>query len=146
MVSCDTNVLFAATNPDDCNHDKAVAFIMRNACNEEFMIAEQVFVELYCLLRNPTIQNSPLSSSEAVAVIESYRKNPSWAVVDVPQDSKVMRSVWSKAAEPNFARRRIHDVRLAETLKYWGVKEFYTRNAKDFLDLGFEKVINPFES
>ena len=41
------------------------------------------------------------------------------------------------AASKAFARRRIHDVRLAETLKYWGVDEFYTRNVRDFEDLGF---------
>ena len=55
MVSCDTNVLFAASNPDDAKHAEARAFIE--------------------------------------------------AHVD----------------DSNFVRRRIHDVRLAETLKYWGV-------------------------
>ena len=117
MISCDTNVLFAASNPDDVNHEKAAAFIMRNAGNGEFMIAEQVFAELYYLLRNPTIQKEPLSAKEAVAIIDSYRKNPCWAVIDVPQDPKVMRSVWRKAAESKFARRRKHDMRLAEIVK-----------------------------
>ncbi len=145
MISCDTNILFAVSNPNDVNHDKAVDFISQNADNDKFVIAEQVLVELYGLLRNPTLNTTPLSPSEAVAVVSAYRQNPSWALIDVPQDRKVMQKVWQKAGGHNFARRRIHDMRLAETLKYWGVTEFYTRNTKDFLDAGFENVINPFE-
>jgi hypothetical protein len=49
------------------------------------------------------------------------------------------------AASKAFARRRIHDVRLAETLKYWGVDEFYTRNVRDFADLGFRILFNPLD-
>ena len=79
MVSCDTHVLFAASNPDDAKHAEARAFIE--------------------------------------------------AHVD----------------DSNFARRRIHDVRLAETLKYWGVDEFHTRNTRDFADLGFRILNNPFD-
>ena len=45
----------------------------------------------------------------------------------------------------DFARRRIHDVRLAETLKYWGVDEFHTRNTRDFADLGFRVLNNPLD-
>ena len=56
-----------------------------------------------------------------------------------------MNAVWRKASERNFARRRIHDVRLFETLKYWGVDEFYTRNTHDFEDAGFRILSNPFE-
>ena len=92
------------------------------------------------------LNTTPLSPSEAVEVVSAYRQNPSWALIDVPQDRKVMQKVWQKAGGHNFARRRIHDMRLAETLKYWGVTEFYTRNTKDFLDAGFENVINPFET
>ena len=78
-------------------------------------------------------------------MVSAYRQNPSWALIDVPQDRKVMQKVWQKAGGHDFARHRIQGMRLAETLKYWGVTEFYTRNTKDFLDAGFENVINPFE-
>lgn len=65
--------------------------------------------------------------------------------VDVPTAPDVMNAVWRRAASKNFARRRIHDVRLAETLKYWGVDEFHTRNTKDFADLGFRVLSNPLD-
>jgi hypothetical protein len=34
--------------------------------------------------------------------------------------------------------------RMALTLRHWGVDEFYTRNAKDFQDIDFAQLINPF--
>ena len=54
-----------------------------------------------------------------------------------------MNAVWRRASARNFARHRIHDVRLAETLRHWGVDEFYTRNTRDFADLGFRVQKNP---
>ena len=144
MISCDTNILFAAVNPDDPNHAVAHSFIEDHAHDVQFLLAEQVLVELYCLLRNPIIQKKPLSTSEAVGIIASFRQNPAWAIVDVPAEPRVMREVWRRAAVPDFARRRIHDLRLALTLRHWGVNEFYTRNKKDFQDIGFVRVMNPF--
>lgn len=146
MISCDTNILFASTNPNDANHEAAYDFVLANAENSDFVIAEQTLVELYGLLRNPVILKRPLSSAEAVAVVRTYRGNPYWSVVDVPQDGRAMRAVWRCAAVPGFARRRIHDLRLAYTLKYNGVTAFYTRNVKDFADVGFSLLENPLEN
>ena len=145
MVSCDTNVLFAASNPDDAKHAEACAFVESYVNDPHFVIAEQTLVELYCLLRNPIVQKRPLSASEAVSVISAYRSNPAWTVIDIPAAPDVMNAVWRRAASKNFARRRIHDVRLAETLKYWGVDEFHTRNTRDFADLGFRVLDNPLD-
>ena len=145
MVSCDTNILFAASCPDDPKHAAARAFLEAHADDEDFVVAEQTLVELYCLLRNPVLQKNPLSAGDAAAVISSYRSNPAWAVVDIPASPDVMNAVWRRAASRNFARRRIHDVRLAETLKYWGVDEFHTRNTRDFADAGFRVLSNPLD-
>ena len=143
MISCDTNILFAASNPDDPNHAAAAAFVGVHADDPQFAIAEQVLVELYCLLRNPVVQKHPLTAPEASAVIAAYRRNSVWNILDIPASPHVMNAVWRRAAAPGFARRRIHDVRLAETLKHWGVDEFYTRNVRDFEDLGFRILSNP---
>lgn len=144
MVSCDTNVLFAAVNPEDANHAAALDFMTRHADDPDFVLAEQVLVELYGLLRNPVVNKHPLGAAEAVEVISAFRRNPAWAIVDVPSGPAAMNAVWRRAAERDFARRRIHDMRLAETLKHWGVVEFHTRNTKDFEDAGFEILENPF--
>ena len=55
-----------------------------------------------------------------------------------------MENVWNKTPEKGFARRRIFDVRLAYTLRHAGVTHFATKNLKDFRDVGFAKVWNPF--
>ena len=145
MVSCDTNILFEASNPDADRHAAALAFVNAHSDDTKFAIAEQVLVELYCLLRNPTLQKRPLSAAEAVAVISAYRRNPAWTVVDIPPTPLAMNAVWRRSSAKDFARRRIHDVRLAETLKYWGVDEFHTRNVRDFEDLGFRVISNPLD-
>ena len=145
MLSCDTNILFAASCPDDPKHAAARAFLEAHADDENFVVAEQTLVELYCLLRNPVLQKNPLSAGDATAVISSYRGNPAWAVVDIPASPDVMNAVWRRASSRNFARRRIHDVRLAETLKYWKVHEFHTRNTRDFVDAGFRVLSNPLD-
>lgn len=145
MVSCDTNILFAASCPDDPKHAAARAFLEAHADDGDFVVAEQTLVELYCLLRNPVLQKNPLSAGDATAVISSYRSNPAWAVVDIPASPDVMNAVWRRASSRNFARRRIHDVRLAETLKYWKVDEFHTRNTRDFADAGFRILSNPLD-
>ena len=50
MVSCDTNILFAASCPDDPKHAAACAFLEAHADDGNFVVAEQTLVELYCLL------------------------------------------------------------------------------------------------
>ena len=83
-----------------------------------------------------------MSAKEAAGVIQRFRKNPKWLVAE---NAPVMSEVWKKAAERDFARRRLFDVRLALTLQHHGVTHFATANVKDFEGLGFEKVWNPLE-
>ena len=40
MISCDTNVLFAATNPDDACHAAAYDFVAFHAEDANFVLAE----------------------------------------------------------------------------------------------------------
>jgi len=54
-----------------------------------------------------------------------------------------MDKVWKQARRPDFARRKLFDVRLAFTLQHHGVRRFATANERDFVDLGFEEVWNP---
>lgn len=53
--------------------------------------------------------------------------------------------LWSFAGSPQFARRRLFDIRTALTLLACGVDQFATANLKDFQGLGFKKVWNPLE-
>ncbi|NQU39778.1 MAG: PIN domain-containing protein [Lentisphaerae bacterium] len=143
MISCDTNILFPACDLSSPLHEPAKAFITGHRLDDGFCLCEQVFLELYCLLRNPTVCRKPLSGAEAVSMIEAFRSNPAWRIVDVVQDSRIMKEVWGHARSDPFAYRRIFDARLAATLRHHGVTEFATCNEKDFASFGFTRVWNP---
>ena len=107
------------------------------------MIAEQILVEAYLLMRNPAVFPNPCSSKEAAYACEAHRSNPRWRLIDcIP----VMAEVWRHAAAPVFARHRIIDVRLALTLRAAGVTDLATRNVKDFADFGFDRVWDPLQT
>lgn len=146
MISCDTNILYAACNQDAVSHAVARQFLSEQMNAATFVLCEQVLMELYCLLRNPSVSKRPLSAHEAVAVIQRFRSNPHWRIVDVPSERACMERVWKAAAGSAFAFRRIFDSRLAETLRHHGVDVFATRNIKDFAGCGFKRLFDPCAS
>lgn len=125
-------------------HDAAYRFLKEQVANRDFVLCEQVLMELYCLLRNPKLSTYGLTPEEAVGVIQTYRANPAWRIVDFSSNQREkMDRIWKKAAERNFAYRKIFDLRLAETLIGHGVRDFATRNIKDFSECGFIRVFDP---
>ena len=140
MISVDTNILLYAQNADCAENSAALDFVGHLGSRDDVVICELVLVELYLLLRNPTVLASPLGPDEAVDVCRAYRSNPRWRLVE---NASVMGSVWSAASARQFARRRIIDLRLALTLQHHGVTDLATANVKDFRDAGFARVWNP---
>jgi toxin-antitoxin system PIN domain toxin len=143
MISCDTNILFPACDTSAAAHDAAREFLKKQSARDDFCLCEQVLLELYCLLRNPTVCRNPLPAAAAVAVVQGYRSNPLWRIVDVVLDSSIMTRVWECASGNGFPYRGIFDARLAFTLRHHGVTEFATCNEKDFHAFGFARVWNP---
>ncbi|MDP6629380.1 MAG: PIN domain-containing protein [Kiritimatiellia bacterium] len=143
MTSCDTNILFPACDASSPQHASARAFLDGHRQSGDFCLCEQVLLELYCLLRNPTVCRNPLPGSDAVGIIQSFRSNPAWRVVDVVLAGEIMQKVWQHASADTFAYRRVLDARLAETLRHHGITEFATCNAKDFAGFGFDRIWNP---
>lgn len=143
VVGVDTNILFYAANADCPEHDAARAFLGSRRLNTETVISELVLVELYRLLRNPAVCAHPMDAPDAAAWVGTFRRHPRWRLVDHHPDA--MERVWSLAATPGFPRGRIFDVRLAESLRLHGVTELVTRNTKDFVGLGFDRVWNPLD-
>jgi toxin-antitoxin system PIN domain toxin len=103
-------------------------------------ICQLVLVELYQLLRNPAVLERPLGADEAAEICQAYRRNPRWALIE---NAPVMDKVWTFAAVPGVARRRLFDARLAFTLRHHGVRELATRNMKDFNGFGFNRIWDP---
>lgn len=143
MTSCDTNVLFAACDRDSPHHAAAREFLQARAGRTDFCLCEQVFMELYCLLRNPVVCRPALSAADAVATVRAFRSNPRWRIVDVVPGRGIMEQVWTHTAGRAFAYRRIFDTRLALVLRHHGVTDFATRNLADFDGFGFTRVWDP---
>ena len=139
VVSIDTNLLVYAQNSRCTQHEAARAFLTR-CRGREIVICELVLVELYLVLRSVAIVSRPLGATEAAAVCTRYRENPRWRLVEC---APVMGTVWQRAGEAGFARRKIIDTRLALTLLHHGVTEFATANTRHFDGFGFSRVWNP---
>jgi toxin-antitoxin system PIN domain toxin len=146
MISIDANLLLYAYSELSPFHAKAVAFITELGRRTDVALCEFVLAEVYVHLRNPAVLEQPLSASDAVAVVESYRQHPRWRVLGFPNHSRELHAeLWRLAATRNFARRRIYDARTALCLRAFGVTQFATVNTKDFESLGFSKVWNPLD-
>ena len=142
MISIDTNLLIYARVQSSGWHQAAAGFFETLHERRDVAIAELVLVEFYLALRNPVIVEPALNPREAVAECRLFRDHPHWALIE---SAEIMNEVWSEASKPQFARRRIIDVRLAKTLIAHGVTDFATANPKDFRNLGFSRVWNPVE-
>jgi toxin-antitoxin system PIN domain toxin len=143
MIGIDTNILIYARVAYSPWRSEAAAFLDGLRDNSQVVIAELVLVEFYMAMRNPAVISPPLGAVEAVAECQIFRRHPRWALVE---NAEVMNGIWSDAAQPDFARRRIIDLRLARTLQSHGVTDFATANVRDFENLGFARVWNPIAS
>lgn len=145
MISFDTNLLLYSLNQDCQEHEDARRFFAElPASPGAVVICELVLVELYVLLRNPAVLRSPLDATDAVSVIQPFRRHPTWRLIDLPgETSRVMDEVWRRAGQPNFGRRVVFDARIALTLRHHGGTEFATRNDTHFAGFGFTRVWDP---
>ena len=146
MISFDANLMLYAINTASPFHTASRAFIESLIPRTDVCVSELLLVEFYSLLRNPSVLATPLPPSEAVAVIQTYRHHPRWALIGFgTENHKLHEELWRFAAEASYARRRIYDTRLALTLRQQGVTEFATANVKDFQGFGFLRVWNPLD-
>ena len=144
MTSIDANILLYSYCEASLHHVKAQAFLTTLSQRDDVALSEFVLSEVYLHLWNPAVLDKPLSPTEAVAVIQSYREHPRWRVIGFPPRSRDIHAALLKgAATPHFDRRRIYDLRTALCLQAFGITEFATANVKDFADTGFTKVWNP---
>lgn len=141
MISFDTNIVFTALAAHVLGHETARKLLVEYQDNHRVVLCELMLLEVYSLLRNPTLCPRPLDSLAASSVMSSLRQHPVWRLVDYTPE--VARDLWILVAQPAFPYKRIYDARLALTLRHHGVTEFATRNTKDFQGFGFKRVWDP---
>ena len=144
LSSIDTNILLYAAN-EDCPEQGVCCALLEKATEdpEQWIIADQVYLELYRALRNPRVLRKPRKAEEAVAHIRQLRDelgflHCGYTVECWPQ-------LLDRLEVGDFPYQRTHDAVLSGTLLHHGVGTFYTRNTKDFMDAGFSRLINPVD-
>ncbi len=145
MKSLDTNILLYALNADCEEHDRA-RLLIDTALGEpdRWIVADQVYFELYRLLRNTAVLTTPLSAADAARTIDWYRTRSGW--LHCAYDSGLMPRVAGTWESESFAARTTFDLVLAVTLASNGVDEFHTRNTNDFRPFGLFTVRNPIDA
>ena len=98
-------------------------------------------IELYRLLRDPAVLTHPLQANQAAKAVAWYRDTAGWQ--HCAWENGLMEKLQSHWQDDAFPARRGFDLILALTLKHNGVKEFHTRNVKDFEPYGFFNLFNP---
>ena len=144
MKSLDTNVLLYALNVDCAEHAKARSLVERALSESDlWIIADQVYFELYSLLRNPAVLSLPLTAEEAADTVAWYRNRSGW--LHCAYEPGMMKRVSALWSDGSFPGRNTFDLVLSVTLASNGVREFYTRNTSDFLPLDLFNVRNPID-
>jgi predicted nucleic acid-binding protein len=107
----------------------------------DWVVADQLWFELYRLLRHPNVLQRPLDAATAANTVAWYRDKSGWQQCAwSPAQMPKLQAQWSN---PEFPARRTFDAVLAVTLRSNGVTRFYTRNARAFAGAGFAEVIEP---
>jgi predicted nucleic acid-binding protein len=144
LKSLDTNILVYALNAD-CREYQNAATALQCALDEplDWIIADQVYLELYKALRNPRIFGRPYGAEEAFSKVQILRDQCGFRRCCYAD------AVWDQLAtriqKADFPYQRTHDAVLAETLLKAGVHTLYTRNTKDFEGYGFAFLVNPID-
>jgi len=142
--SIDTNILLYGMN-QDCKENKPAFELLQTAMEhpENWIISDQVYFELYSLVRNPAVLEKPLDGNSAFELIDYYRNKIGWL------HCSYHTSFWDDMApflmNNQFSSKKVFDMRLAVALKHNNIDIFYTRNIRDFKELHWFEVINPID-
>ncbi|MBA4386728.1 MAG: VapC toxin family PIN domain ribonuclease [Verrucomicrobia bacterium] len=144
MHSLDTNILLYAMNADCPEHQQALT-VMEEMLRapSQWIIADQVLLEYYRLVRNPAVLAQPLDATTAACQIQYFREKAGCA--HCSYETAMWPRLSSLLQSPSFPARRTFDAVLAVTLKAHGVKRLFTRNVADFEPLGWFEVVDPIE-
>lgn len=144
LSSLDTNILLYAANENAPEHGVCRELLERVVADPDgWVIADQVYLELYRALRNPKVMSRPLTAMQAARHLSIIRDE--MGIMHCGYSSGSWKGLMRNLESEDFPYRRTHDAVLAATLLHHGVKTFYTRNTKDFVSAGFQTLINPVD-
>ena len=144
MKSLDTNILVYALNAD-CSEHQHAAVVLQTALDapQDWIMADQMYLEVYKALRNPRILGRPYGAEDAFSKVKMLRDQ--CGIRRCCYADTVWEQLATRIQRPDFPYQRTHDAVLAETLLKAGVQTLYTRNTKDFEGYGFATLVNPID-
>jgi len=144
VKSIDTNIFLYAINSDCPEHERAMKLV-QDALKQpaEWLVADQVWFELYRLLRNPSVLKKPLGAEQAADTVSWYRSASGWySCAWEPDMMKRLLPFWRNKDIPPC---NSFDLILAVTLASHGVETLYTRNTRDFETFELFGLHNPID-
>ena len=144
MNSLDTNILIYAVNRGCDEHERAKKIYQQMLdFPSDWIVSDQVLFEFYRGLRHPKILQRPLNHQQAIEQITFLREKS--GVLHCAYEPTFWHQVKTLGSSKTPKAVHIFDRVLAITLLKNGVKQMYTRNTKDFIEFGFEALINPID-
>jgi toxin-antitoxin system PIN domain toxin len=142
VKSLDTNILLYGTNADCAEHAWARPVIESLlAAPGEWVLADQMLLEYYRLIRNPHVLATPLDAASAWDRVRFFREQA--GCLHCGDELSAWADIAKWLRQPAFPAARTFDLVLAATLRANGVRTFYTRNTRDFAGFGFFRAVNP---
>ncbi len=144
MNSLDTGILLYGTNRDCSEHEAARTIIdLALSDPKDWIVPDQVYFELYRLVRSGAVLQKPLSPEEATTLIAWYRNKTGWGRCS--WDTRLFDRALPFLTESERGGAFVFDVTLAVVLRDAGVDRFYTRNTRDITGFGWFEVVNPID-
>ena len=144
MNSLDTNILVYAADEDADEHRAASVLVEEMLENPaEWVLADQVLFEFYRAMRNPRIFPHPLGATEAAMRIQFLQSQS--GVARCCYELSYWNGIHTILSDSGTPAARTYDIVLGVTLRSHGVTRFFTRNTKDFSEIGFRDLINPID-
>ncbi len=144
MNSVDTNILFYAVNRDCAEHGAARELVDRAlATPRDWIVPDQVYFELYRLVRSRSVLQKPLSAIEAANLVAWYRNSSGWGRCG--WDTRLFDRALPYLRDAGRGASSVFDVTIALVLKDAGVTRLYTRNVADFTAFEWLEVVNPID-
>ena len=115
LSSLDTNLLLYAANEAAAEHVVCKAFLQKVIEGPSgWIIADQVYLELYRAIRNPKVMSYPLSAKQAADHVSILRDQ--LGIMHCCYNSECWNVVIQNLGSAHFPYRRTHDAILAATL------------------------------
>jgi predicted nucleic acid-binding protein len=137
----DSNILIYAFNKSSDFYETSKKLIKTLIKNGELGICTISLIEFFQVTTNHKKFSNPLETKDAQIIISSLNESQQIETLDITKE--IIDSAFETIVEYGIHGYDIYDHIIAESCKFYNVKELYTFNVKDFKRYKYLKVIKP---